>query len=86
MVSTDLRFSSSDGYASPYFYLAYCCAILGTAAGVEYNKGKSRTAIRDGLIGGGAGLAGTTAAGLIAEEFRRRAGSVSNEELTEYQS
>ena len=61
-------------------------AILGTAAGVRYNKGKSRTAIRDGLIGGGAGLAGSTAAGLIAEEFRRRAGSVSNEELTEYQS
>ena len=59
-------------------------AILGTGVGVRYNKGKSRTAIRDGLIGGGAGLAVSTTAGLIAEEARRRAGSVANEELSEY--
>ena len=56
-------------------------AIAGTAAGVRYNMGKGKTAIRDGLIGGGAGLAVSTTAGLIAEEARRRAGSVANNEL-----
>lgn len=64
-------------------------ALAGTAYGVSRSRGKlgkERTAIRDGLIGGFSGLAVTSAAGMIAEEARRRAGSVSSQELTEYQS
>ena len=64
-------------------------ALGGTAYGVSRSRGKlgkERTAIRDGLIGGFSGLAVTSAAGMIAEEARRRAGSVSSQELTEYQS
>lgn len=64
-------------------------ALGGTAYGVSRSRGKlgkERTAIRDGLIGGFSGLAVTSAAGMIAEEARRRAGSVSTQELTENQS
>ena len=59
-------------------------AMGGTAAGVALSRGKpkdKRTAIRDGIIGGMAGLAAGSAAGLVPEEARRRAGDVSTEQL-----
>lgn len=59
--------------------------IAGTALGARLSRGKpanKRTAIRDGIIGGMTGLVGGSAAGLIAEQARRRAGSVSSNELT----
>lgn len=71
-------------------------AIAGTALGARrsYRTGDQlakmksmgqvppeRTAIRDGLIGGSIGLAAGSAAGLIAEEARRRAGGIASEQL-----
>ena len=61
-------------------------AILGTMAGVSRSRGAARgerTAIRDGIIGGMGGLTAGTAAGLVMEEARRRAGEVSNQALME---
>lgn len=63
---------------------------LGAMAGVAYGVSRSRgaapgkrTAIRDGLLYGMGGLGVSTAAGLLAEEARRRASSVSNQQLNQ---
>ena len=51
----------------------FAAALAGTALGV---RGKNKkTIVRDGLIGGSAGLAAGAVTGLVAEEIRRRAAS-----------
>ena len=51
-------------------------ALAGGVIGV-----RSKRPIKGGMIGGMTGLAAGSAAGLVTEELRRRAGSVSNDQL-----
>ena len=60
--------------------IPYLGALAGGVAGVRQKR-----PIRGGIIGGTAGLAIGTAAGLITEEIRRRANAASNEAM-DYQS